>query len=133
MKKTGFRRGEALRRAGWAGGACPSAQIQGADSGFRRTACLHPRLRVIVGLRFAVRSLSKAIDRENNKVRRLCWHLIHRKRSPFPSIGEGLSAVEIEASIRMAGAFFDAPRRGAGLPVTSSTAERSPFPSRGRT
>ena len=37
------------------------------------------------GLRFAVRSLSKAMDREINKVRRLCWHLIHRKRSPFPS------------------------------------------------
>ena len=29
--------------------------------------------------------------------------------------------------------FHDASRRGAGLQVTSSTAERSPFPSRGRT
>ena len=29
--------------------------------------------------------------------------------------------------------FNDAPRRGASLQVTSSTAERSPFPSRGRT
>ena len=37
------RRGEAHRRAGWAGGVYPSAQIQGADSGFRRTQCLHPR------------------------------------------------------------------------------------------
>ena len=33
----------------------------------------------------------------------------------------------------ISGAFFDAPRRGARLQVTSSTAERSPFPSRGRT
>ena len=30
------------------------------------------------GLNFAVRSLSKAPDRESPKVRRLCWHLIHR-------------------------------------------------------
>ena len=29
--------------------------------------------------------------------------------------------------------FYNAPRRGSGLQVTSSTAERSPFPSRGRT
>ena len=28
---------------GWVGGVYPSAQIQGADSGFRRTACIHPR------------------------------------------------------------------------------------------
>ena len=28
---------------GWVGGVYPSAQIQGADSGFRRTANLHPR------------------------------------------------------------------------------------------
>ena len=37
------RRGEAHRRQGWVGGVYPSAQIQGADSGFRRTACIHPR------------------------------------------------------------------------------------------
>ena len=37
------RRGEAQRRQGWVGGVYPSAQIQGADSGFRRTLCLHPR------------------------------------------------------------------------------------------
>ena len=34
------------------------------------------------GLRFAVRPLSEAMDRETNKVRRLCWHLIHRCRGP---------------------------------------------------
>ena len=34
---------------GWVGGVYPSAQIQGADSGFRRTLCLHPRLREAPG------------------------------------------------------------------------------------
>ena len=34
------------------------------------------------GLRFAVRSLSVEMDRENDKFRRLCWHLIHRYRGP---------------------------------------------------
>ena len=97
MKKTDARRGEALRRAGWAGGVYLSAQIQGADSGFRRTLCLHPRLRVSAGLRFAVRSLSKAIDRENSKVRRLCWHLIHREAVPLPLIGEGLTRGKLES------------------------------------
>ena len=37
------RRGEAHRRQGWVGGVYPSAQIQGADTGFRRTADIHPR------------------------------------------------------------------------------------------
>ena len=97
MKKTGFRRGEALRRAGWVGGVHPSAQIQGADSVFRRTACIPPRLRVSAGLRFAMRSLFSALDRENSKVRRLCWHLIHREAVPLPLVGEGLSAVDIGA------------------------------------
>ena len=63
---------------GWVGGVYPSAQIQGADSGFRRTIGIHPRPRVSARLNFAVRSLSKAMDREINKVRCLCWHLIHR-------------------------------------------------------
>ena len=67
-------------RVGWRG--YPSAQITGADTGFRWTYGFHPRPRVSAGLRFAVRSLSKALDRENNKVRRLCWHLIHRCRGP---------------------------------------------------
>ena len=37
------RRGEAHRRQGWVGGVYPSAQIQGADSGFRRKYGIHPR------------------------------------------------------------------------------------------
>ena len=45
----------------------PLRTNKGADSGFRRTACLHPRLRVSAGLRFAVILLSKAIDREAAK------------------------------------------------------------------
>ena len=76
------RRGEAQRRpplcgggVGWRG--LPLRTISGADSGFRRTLCFHPRLRVSAGLRFAVILLSKAIDVGRD-------HLIHRKRSPFP-------------------------------------------------
>ena len=107
MKKTGFRRSEAHRRAGWVGGVYLSAQIQGADSVFRRTLCLHPRLRVSAGLRFAMRSLFEAIDRENNRVRRLCWHLIHRCRGP-PSPHRGrLKRPIIEASLRLSGAPID--------------------------
>ena len=56
------------------------------------------------GIRFAVTPLSKELDRVINQVRRLCWHLIHRKRSPFPSIGEGLSAVEVRARLSLLGA-----------------------------
>ena len=57
----------------------PSFCIIGADSGFRRTAGIHPRLRVSAGLNFAVILLSKAMDVGRD-------HLIHRKRSPFPLI-----------------------------------------------
>ena len=96
------RRGEAHRRhwhgcrppcgsAGWVGGACPSAQIQGADTGFRRTAYLHPR-----------RAKRKA---------QVCG----------------------EITVGSVGQEKNASRRGAGLQFTSSTAKRSPFPSRGRT
>ena len=88
MKKTGFRRGEALRRAGWAGGGYLSAQIQGADSVFRRTACLHPRLRVSAGLNFVVIALSKSVDVGRD-------HLIHRKRSPFPYEGKALTRLKL--------------------------------------
>ena len=88
MKKTGFRRGEALRRAGWVGGVHPSAQIQGADSVFRRTACIPPRLRFSAGLNFAVIVLSKAVDVGRN-------HLIHRKRSPFPYEGKALTRLKL--------------------------------------
>ena len=44
--------------------------------------CASTRAARSAGLRFAVRSLSEAIDREISKVRRLCWHLIHRCRGP---------------------------------------------------
>ena len=74
------------------GGVHPSAPIQArtaASDGQRAST----RAARSAGLRFAVIPLSKALDREN-KVRRLCWHLIHRKRSPFPSVGEGLNAAK---------------------------------------
>ena len=45
----------------------------------------------------------------------------------------GVKCGLIWARLSPAGARLYAPRRGAGLQVTSSTAERSPFPSRGRT
>ena len=69
---------------GWVGGACPFAQIQGADSGFLRTIGIYPRLRVSAGLNFAVILLSKAMDVGRD-------HLIHRKRSPFPYEGKALT------------------------------------------
>ena len=59
-------------------------KFTGADSGFRRTACIHPRPRVSAGLRFAVILLSKAMDVVRD-------HLIHRKRSPFPYEGKDLT------------------------------------------
>ena len=49
---------------GWRG--LPLRTIKDADSVFRRTACIPPRLRVSAGLRFAVRSLSGALGRENS-------------------------------------------------------------------
>ena len=57
------RRGEALRRAGWVGGVHPSAPITArtAASGGQRT---FTRAARSARLRFAVRSLSEANDRE---------------------------------------------------------------------
>ena len=69
-------------RVGWRG--LPLRTNKGADSGFRRTACIHPRLRVSAGLRFAVILLSNAVDVGRD-------HLIHRKRSPFPYEGKDLT------------------------------------------
>ena len=56
-------------RVGWRG--LPLRTNKGADSGFRRTNGIHPRLRVSAGLRFAVILLSKAMDVGRD-------HLIHR-------------------------------------------------------
>ena len=81
---TRSRRGEAQRRQGWVGGVHPSAPITArtqASDGQRAS----PRAARSAGLRFAVSPLSEAINREITKVRRPGWHLIHRKRSPFPS------------------------------------------------
>ena len=87
------RRGEAQRRpplcgvgVGWRG--LPLRTISGADSGFRRTICIHPRLRVSAGLRFAVILLSKTMDVGRD-------HLIHRKRSPFPYEGKALTRSQL--------------------------------------
>ena len=76
---------------GFRGERNPSTKISGADSGFRRTLCLHPR-----------RAKRRAL---------VCG----------------------EVTVQRDEQGKHAPRRGAGVQVTSSTAERSPFPSRGRT
>ena len=60
-------------------------------------------------------------------------HLIHRKRSPFPYEGKDLNACQWELAFAVERVCCDASRQWRGLQVTSSTAERSPFPSRGRT
>ena len=101
------RRGEAHRRQGWVGGACPSAPLPARTAAFDGH-CTFTRAARSAGLRFAVRSLSEVIDRENTlrEGRRDCrsphpprsgppsptrgdrlrgLDLIHRKRSPFPS------------------------------------------------
>ena len=64
-----------------AGDGDAGRKVTGADSGFRRTACIHPRLRVSARLNFAVILLSKAMAVGRD-------HLIHRKRSPFPYEGK---------------------------------------------
>ena len=88
------------------------------------------------GHNFAVILLSKTMDVGRD-------HLIHRKRSPFPYEGKDLTRSKLRRDCpgRRDTSHFrmirtsarNASRRGTGLQVTSSTAERSPFPSRGRT
>ena len=84
-------------RVGWRG--LPLRTIPGADSGLRRTLCIHPRLRVSASIGFAVILLSKAMDVGRD-------HLIHRGAVPLPLIGATADAV-----------------------LTSSTTTWSPFPS----
>ena len=64
-------------------------------------------------------------------------------RSPFPYEGKALTSLLLGMTCNVerntshstyhCTLAHNAPRRGAGLMFTSSTAERSPFPSRGRT
>ena len=76
-----------------AGDGDAGRKVTGADSGFRRTACIHPRLRVSAGLRFAVILLSKTVDIGRD-------HLIHRKRSPFPYEGKALTPLKVGETAR---------------------------------
>ena len=87
------RLGEAHRRRGVGWRGSPLRTISGADSGFRRTLCLHPR-RAKRRAQVCGEITVIGVEQGNKKVRRPGWHLIHRKRSPFPSIGEGLNARE---------------------------------------
>ena len=59
--------------------------------------CAFTRAARSAGLRFAVRSLSKTIDRERIKSGARVGTSSTAERSPFPSIGEGLNTVEIGA------------------------------------
>ena len=82
------------RRPGRGGGIYPSAQIQGADMSLRRTACIHPRRakrKVQVCGDSTVQSDGQGKRQSPTPV--LAPHP-PLTRSPFPSIGEGLSAVE---------------------------------------
>ena len=69
--------GRSPSRQGWVGGVYPSAPLK-ARTAASDGHCAFTRAARSAGLRFAVILLSKAMDREINKVRRLCWHLIHR-------------------------------------------------------
>ena len=103
-------------------------KVTGADSSFRRTACIHPRPRVSARIRFAVRSLSEVTDRGNTlrKGERGCGSP-HPPRSGPPSPqGEGLNAAERERDCLYCGERSVAaqPDRGRMLPFTSA-GERS--------
>ena len=71
---------------------------------------LPPTPRVSAGLRFAVRSLSEAKDREINKVRRLCWHFIHRGAVPLPLNRGRLKRAQKWAGLQMSSGTL--PNRG---------------------
>ena len=61
---------------GWVGGVYPSAPLKARTAAFDGHGAFTRAARS-ASIRFAVRSLSEATDREINKVRRLGWHLIH--------------------------------------------------------
>ena len=65
----------------------------------------------------------------NNKVRRPGWHLIHRKRSPLPSLGEGISAVERWARLRMSGVpGYRRPHPPHAVPLPLKGKDNAPLP-----
>ena len=93
------RRGEAHRRpplcgggVGWRGG--PLRTINGADIGFRRTLCLHPR-RAKRRAQVCGEVTVKGEGQGKQQIRRPGWHLIHRGAVPLPLVGEGLRAVKV--------------------------------------
>ena len=128
------RRGEARRRQGWVGGVYPSAPLTARTAAFDGQTAFTRAARS-AGLRFAVILLSKSMDVERD-------HLIHRKRSPFPYEGKDLmrSNRSETASVGRDTSYFrllsasaqNAPRRGAGLPGTSSTTDAVPLPLEGK-
>ena len=99
---------------GWVGGVYPSAPLPARTAAFDGH-CAFTRAARSAGLRFAVRSLSGASDRENNKGRRPGWHLIHREAVPLPrkeseELGvrsEELRRLIFEDSPQISGAAID--------------------------
>ena len=85
------RRGEARRRVGWVGGVHPSAPFKA------RTAAsdghtAYTRAARSAGLRFAVRSLAEAMDRERSKSGARVGTSSTADAVPLPLVGEGLIA-----------------------------------------
>ena len=80
---------------GWRWRGLPLRTIQGADSGFRRTYGIHPRLRGSASIRFAVRSLSEALDRERAKSGAWVGTSSTAERSPFPSRGRTIARFKV--------------------------------------
>ena len=86
------RRGEALRRVGWVGGVYPSAPITARTAASDGHAA-STRAARSAGLRFAVRPLAEAMDREKSKAGARVGTSSTADAVPLPLVGEGLSAV----------------------------------------
>ena len=94
------RRGEAHRRQGWVGGVYPSAQFMARTAAFDGHTAFTRAARS-AGLRFAVRSLSKAMDRGTTKSGACVGTSSTADAVPLPLRGEGLIALEIGARLAM--------------------------------
>ncbi len=92
-------------------GGLPVRINYGADSGFRRTACLHPRPRVSAGLDFAVRPLYEVLDRGTKKSGACIGTSSTANVVPPSPRGEGLNARQSGRDCEYRAGH--APRRGA--------------------
>ena len=90
-----------------------------------------PAPRAGAGLRFAVRSLSGSNGQGKDKVRRLCWHLIHRGAVPLPLKGKDISALEWGRDFECRARLFKYRANNSSLLTPSSSLKNKPHP-RGR-